>query len=232
MGQMLARVWSEPMRILIINPNSTATMTDKIAESARLVANSDTIVEAVNPTQSPKAIQGEEDGIVALPHLFELFARKTGSQHYDAVIIACFDDTGVVELKGRGTVPVIGIGEAAFHAASLLGGQFSVVTTLSASCPIIETNINAYGFSNQAARVRASDIPVLAFEDHPERSFDKLSLEMEVALSQDGCRSIVLGCAGMADLAQRLSQKHQVPVIDGVKSAVGLVEMLHNTLKT
>ncbi|MGI9363687.1 MAG: aspartate/glutamate racemase family protein [Rhizobiaceae bacterium] len=231
MGQMLARVWSEPMRILIINPNSTASMTEKIAESARLVANSDTIVEAVNPTQSPAAIQGEEDGLAALPHLFELFDRKTSSKHYDAVIIACFDDTGVVELKGRGPMPAVGIGEAAYHAASLLGGQFSVVTTLSVSCPIIETNIAAYGFSKQTAHVRASEIPVLAFEDQPESSFDKLSLEMEAALSQDGCRSIILGCAGMADLAQKLSQKHKVPVIDGVKAAVGLVEMLHNTLK-
>ena len=232
MDQMLARVWSEPMRILIINPNSTASMTRKIADSACLVASSDTIVEAVNPTEGPKAIQGEEDGLAALPHLFELFDRKTGTQRYDAVIIACFDDTGVVELKGRGPAPVIGIGEAAFHAASLLGGLFSVVTTLSVSCPIIETNINACGFSNQVARVRASDIPVLAFEDQPERSFDKLSLELEAAMSQDGCRSIVLGCAGMADLAQRLSRRHQVPVIDGVKAAVGLVEMMQKTLKT
>ena len=37
---------------------------------------------------------------------------------------------------------------------------------------------------------------------------------------------IVLGCAGMADLAALLAARHGVPMIDGVASAVKLAEAL------
>ena len=223
--------WSSLMRLLIINPSTTAAMTEKIAECAREVLSPGTMLDAVNPTQGPAAIQGEQDGLDALPHLFALFDERTASHDYDAAIIACFDDTGVAELKSRNGVPVIGIGEAAFHAAALLGGTFSVVTTLSVSCPIIETNLQAYGFSRQVSRVRASEIPVLAFEEQPEQSYDTLSAEIEASMQQDDCQSIVLGCAGMADMPSRLSQQHGIPVVDGVRAAVGLAEMLHKTFQ-
>ena len=79
--------------------------------------------------------------------------------------------------------------------------------------------------------MRASEIPVLAFEEQPEQSYDTLSAEIEASMQQDDCQSIVLGCAGMADMASRLSQQHRIPVIDGVRAAVGLAEMLHKTFQ-
>ena len=230
MGQMPARGWFRSMRILIINPNSTWAMTNKIGDCARQVMSEDTTIEAVNPPDGPAAIQGEQDGIDALPHLFELFDRMTSGGQYDAVIVACFDDTGLLELKQRSQIPVVGIGEAAFHAAALLGGKFSVVTTLSVSCPIIEANLTSYGFSKHVAGVRASEVPVLAFEDRPDQSYRALSAEIELSIKQDKIRSVVLGCAGMTDLAVKLSKQHSVPVIDGVRAAVGLVEMMDKTL--
>ena len=43
----------------------------------------------------------------------------------------------------------------------------------------------------------------------------------------DNCaEAIVLGCAGMADLAADLSRKHGLPVIDGVAGAIALIESL------
>ena len=65
----------------------------------------------------------------------------------------------------RRRLPVVGIGEAAFHMASLIAGKFSVVTTLSRSVPAIEHNLVRYGLASRCARVRASDVPVLELED-------------------------------------------------------------------
>ncbi len=214
------------MHILIINPNSTASMTRSIAEAARAVASSDTNVTAVNPEQGPASIQGPEDGAAALPGLFEIFDRETREGRYDAIIIACFDDTGLLELKNRSSVPVLGIGEAAFHAAMLLSGKFSVVTTLAVSVPVIEENIAAYGFSRRCAKVRASGVPVLHLDGPEGQAEGTIRAEAKRALAQDGCDVIVLGCAGMADLAASMSRDLKLPVVDGVAAAVGFSENL------
>lgn len=215
-----------PAKILIINPNSTASMTANICMAAKAYALPDTNISAVNPSQGPASIQGPEDGEACLPHLFELFETETQKMPYDAVIIACFDDTGLAQLKAKYSIPVLGIGEAAFHAASMLGRTFSTVTTLSVSIPVIEKNIQEYGFASRSIRVRASEVPVLNIN---ENTHQIIGAETHRAILEDKCDSVVLGCAGMASLATSLSKKHGVPVIDGVVAAVGFCEALTRT---
>lgn len=215
------------MHILVINPNSTAAMTRSIGEAARKAARDDTTITAINPSDTPPAIQGAEDGTAALPGLFRLFdAEVIEKGGYDACVIACFDDTGLIALKRRSPVPVIGIGEAAFHSAMLVGERFSVVTTLGVSVPVIEANLKAYGFASRCRNVRASEVPVLDLETDKDGSCEIISTEIALALADDKPDAIVLGCAGMADLALTLSNRFRLPVIDGVAAAVALAEAL------
>ena len=121
---------------------------------------------------------------------------------------------------------MIGIGEAAFHLASLIAHRFSVVTTLKRSIAPIETNLVKYGLASRCARVRACEVPVLALEDPASGAREKLSAEIEQAIVEDNAEAIVLGCAGIAQLAAALSSSHGLPVVDGVAAAVGLAEVL------
>jgi len=214
------------VRILIINPNTTASMTQKIGIAAGKVAVPGTEIVARNPMIGPASIQGPADGEAALPGLFSEI-EEAEKEPFDAIIIACFDDTGLYQARQRTRRPVIGIGEAGFHAATLVGSRFSVVTTLSVSVPVIQDNIATYGFGGRCARVRASEVPVLELERPGSDACRTISAEIATALSDDGVDAIVLGCAGMADLAHQLSVEHGVPVIDGVAAAVKLAEMLH-----
>ena len=215
------------MHILVINPNSTAAMTRSIEKAAREAARDGTRITALNPDDTPPAIQGAEDGAAALPGLFRLFQSETQTRRYDACIIACFDDTGLMALKRHAAIPVIGIGEAAFHAAMLVGEAFSVVTTLAVSIPVIEANLANYGFARRCSKVRASEVPVLALESDKPTSAETIAGEIAAALEQDRPDSIVLGCAGMADLAAMLAARFELPVIDGVAAAVAFAEALH-----
>ncbi len=115
---------------------------------------------------------------------------------------------------------MIGIGEAAFHAAMLLGSRFSVVTTLAVSVPVLEANLAAYGIAGACVRVRASGVPVLEVET--PAGAERISQEIARAVAEDGIAAIVLGCAGMADLAAAMQARHGLPVIDGVAAATGL----------
>ncbi len=213
------------MRILIVNPNTTLEMTDKIGIAARAVAAPGTEIVAVNPADGPVSIEGYYDEAYAVPGLLDEI-RKGEAGGVDAHIIACFDDTGLEAARSLANAPVIGIGEAAFHIASLLAHRFSVVTTLSRSIAAIENNLMKYGLIVRCGRVRASEIPVLELDNPNSDASRRIGQEIDRAKTEDAAEAIVLGCAGMADLAARLSDVHGLPVIDGVAAAVKLAEGL------
>jgi allantoin racemase len=220
------------MLIHVVNPNTTRSMTDKIALAARSAAGPDTEILATQPDMGPVSIEGYYDEVFAMPGMLVRIVEAEKRQ-VAGHIIACFDDTGLDAARMAATAPVVGIGEAAFHTASLIAHKFSVVTTLSRSIPVIELNLARYGLIPRCAKVRAAEVPVLSLEDPNSPARARIGQEIENAKAQDGCEAIVLGCAGMADLAQSLSKDHGLPVIDGVSVAVGLIEMLaRNHLKT
>ncbi len=219
------------MDILVINPNSTASMTSSIEVAAKEAASEGTNIVATNPINGPKSIQGPEDGKAALPGLFGVFDKQSNA--HDAVIIACFDDTGLMKLRSRTDRPVIGIGEAAFQIAMLMGLKFSVVTTLDVSIPVIEENLKDYGFGKRCVKVRASGIPVLDLEADDGAVKKTLRDEIARAFDEDDIDSVVLGCAGMAKMAQELTQEFGKPVIDGVQAAVQLCEITqHHSVRS
>lgn len=212
------------MRILLVNPNTTASMTEKAAVAARAVAASGTEIIAATSRMGPVSIEGHYDGALAIPGLLaELKERQT--EGYDAAIIACFDDTGLEAARSFCDVPVLGLCESAVATAGFLAQRFTVVTTLERSRVLIDNLVRRYGMGDRA-KVRASDIPVLELENEASGAIGKLRAEIERALDEDGAEAIVLGCAGMTDLARELQAHYGVPVVDGVAAAVKQAEAL------
>ncbi len=160
-----------------------------------------------------------------MPGLLEEIALH---DEVDAIVIACFDDTGLDAVRTMVSVPVLGIGEAAYHAASMIANKFSVITTLSCSVPGLENNLMRYGLARKCAGVRATEIPVLKLEDGDPATLNKIRSEIHEAIEHDNAEAIVLGCAGMADLMADLSAEFGLPVIDGVAAGVTFAEALVN----
>jgi len=213
------------MEILVVNPNTTASMTAAIGRAAERVAAPGTRITAVNPETGPESIEGFYDEAIAVPGLLVEVARGE-SRGVDGHVLACFDDTGLDAARALARAPVVGIGEAAFHVASLIAGRFAVVTTLSRSILAIEQNLVKYGLAARCARVRASEVPVLALERREADACKRIDAEIAAAKRVDRADAIVLGCAGMADLAAELTARHSLPVVDGVTAAVLMVEAL------
>ncbi len=211
------------MHILVVNPNTTRSMTDKIGAAARAAAATGTDITAVSPAMGPVSIEGYYDEAFAVPGLVEE-VRKGEAAGYDGYVVACFDDTGVDAARCIARGPVVGIAESAMHVATLIAGSFTIVSTLGRSAPALEHLVHKYGFANRCRRVRTAEVPVLALEDPKSDAVERLRAEIARAVAEDRCEAIVLGCAGMADLNAALAAEFGLPVIDGVAAAVKLVE--------
>ena len=210
--------------IVLINPNSTVSMTEAMLRTARDEVP-DAYFEGWTSRHGPPAIQGRDDGDAATPHLLKLVG-KASDAGAKVIVIGCFDDTGLDEARAIAACPVIGIGQAAYHMAALVGARFSVVTTLAVSVPVLEKNVKAYGLGGNLVRVRASDVPVLALEDEAEAAAARVIEEISAAEREDGVQSIALGCAGMVNIAKQARSTTQIRLIDGVRAAAHIARFL------
>jgi allantoin racemase len=212
------------MRLAVVNPNTTASMTETIAAAAKGAASLGTEIIARTSSMGPVSIEGYYDEALSVPGLLvELGKAETAGA--DAAIIACFDDTGLDAARALCDIPVIGICEAAVVTAAFLAKRFTIVTTLDRSRIPIEELCRRYGVGDRTV-VRASNIPVLSLEDPDSGARDRLRTEIHKAIDEDHAEAIVLGCAGMADLARTLQSEFGIPVIDGVGAAVKQAEAL------
>ena len=213
------------MKIRVVNPNTSASMTAKIGAAARAVAAPGTVIEAVNPSFGAASIEDHHDDVWAAAGVAEQM-RLGVAEGADAYVIACFGDPGLHAARELATGPVIGIAEAAFHAATLVATGFSVVTTLTRTCVIAEHLVLQYGFERRCRGIHGTDIAVLELEDPASLAYDRILACAQAALLRDRSGAIVLGCAGMADLCEALQNRLGVPVIDGVGAAVKFAEGL------
>ena len=213
------------MRIKIINPNTTWSMTEKIGACARSVARPGTQIVAVSPSMGPVSIESHYDEALAVPGLLSEIAAGE-REGIDGYVIACFGDPGLKAARELARGPVVGIAEAAMHVASLVGSRFSVVTTLGRTVGQAWHLAEAYGMKRFCANVRACEIPVLDLEAPGSRARDRVIDECRRALDEDGADTLVLGCAGMADFCEHIAQVLGVPVIDGVAAGTQLIESL------
>ncbi|MEO0402918.1 MAG: aspartate/glutamate racemase family protein [Pseudomonadota bacterium] len=210
--------------IVIINPNSTVSMTDGMLATAKRVAPQEHVV-AWTSHDGPAAIEGPEDGAACVPPLLDL-VKKAVEDGAGAIIIGCSDDTGLEAAREIAHCPVIGIGQAAYHLAVLAGARFSVVTTLPVSVPVLADNIKAYGLAPKLGAVRASGVAVLDLENDPETATARVLDEVRIAQAEDGVQSVVLGCAGMTDIPAHAPPELTVRLIDGVTAAVKVAAAL------
>ena len=213
------------MKIKLINPNTTSRMTDTMAACARAVAAAGTGIVAATSTMGPPSIESWYDESLALPGLL---AEVAGGERdgIDGYVIACFGDPGLFAARELARGPVIGIAEAAMHAASVIAPSFSVVTTLARTTGMAWHLAERYGMKRFCRSVRATEVAVLDL-DRPGSAARRLIVdECRRALEEDGADAIVLGCAGMADLGRAIEDAVGAPVVEGVTAALKWVEAL------
>ena len=181
-------------------------MTTSIGVAARVVAAAGTVIEAVKPSFGAASTEDHHDDVWAASGVTEQ-ARKGEADSTDAYVNACFGDSGLHAARELTREPVIGIAEAAFHAATLVATGFSVVTTLARTCVSAEHLVLQYGFERRCCGIHGTDLWVLELDDPANHAFDRILACAQDALARDRSGAIVLGCAGMVDRCHALQRR-------------------------
>src|SRR3954468_20131911 len=200
------------MRILVANVNTTASMTDAIAESARGVASPGTEIVGITPRFGADSCEGNFESYLAAIAVMD--AVTSYPEPFDAVIQAGYGEHGREGLQELLDVPVVDITEAAASTAMFLGHRYSVVTTLDRTVSLIEDRLKLAGLSDRCASVRASGMAVLDLEHDPQAAVEAIAREAARAVEDDRAEVVCLGCGGMAGLMERVVERAGVPVVD------------------
>ncbi|MFI7104897.1 aspartate/glutamate racemase family protein [Nonomuraea sp. NPDC050227] len=212
------------MRILIVNVNTTRSMTDTIRAQAAAHASPGVEIVALTPSFGPESVEGNFESYLAAVAVMDRVVRY--DEPYDAVIQAGYGEHGREGLQELLDVPVVDITEAAAQVAMLIGRTYSVVTTLDRAVPQIEDRLRLAGLAGRCASIRASGLSVLELEEDPGRAVEAIVAQAREAVTGDRAEVICLGCGGMAGLDRKITAATGVPVVDGVAAAVALAEGL------
>ena len=214
------------MRILVLNPNTTVSFTEAIAETAADVRSAGTEVICMNPTAGPDSIESDYDEMLSVAPCLDVVLPRKGE--FDALVVACYGNHPLVYAAREAlTQPVIGIMEASLHLAYMVGERYSIITSGDRAVSMFWRGARALGLNERCASIRSTHTPVLALEgEHKLSVRDLICQEARLAIEQDGAEVISLGCAGMVGLAEEITKELGVPVIDGVAAGVKTAEAL------
>ncbi len=212
------------MRLLLINPNITAAITDVMAEEARHAAAAGTEIRTASARFGTLYIENRAEAAIAGHAVLEALAEHAAG--CDAVIVSAFGDPGLAAAKELADVPVVGISEAALLTAWMLGRRFAVVCMTARLRTWYAECVAEHGLAGRLAAVRALDVPV----KDVTRARDELAEPMvelcNRCVQEDEAEAVIVGGGPLAGLARRVADRVPVPLLDGVACAVPMAEML------
>ncbi len=212
------------MRLLLINPNISDSVSELIRAEAQRSASPGTEVEVLTAPFGVAYIETRFEALIGAYAAAQLAAEH--HERFDAVVVAAFGDPGLAGLREALPIPVTGLTEAALASACLLGQRFSIVAISQRIRAWYRETVQANGLENRLASIRGLDEPLADIGNVQGDQGERLVRLAERCVDEDGADVIVLAGAPLAGLARSLRGRLPVPSVDGVSSAVRHAETL------
>jgi allantoin racemase len=201
----------ERLRILMINPNTSAAVTASLTARMREIAGPDVTILPVTGRFGARYIASRAAAAIAGHAALDALAEHVAD--CDAVYLACFGDPGLAALKEVSPAPVVGMAEASMHAACGLGRRFAIVTGGSAWGPMLKEMVIGVGLCDRLAAIRTIEQSGDEIARDPDLALDRLVGACNACANADKADSVILGGAGLAGLAAAVQAAVPVPVI-------------------
>lgn len=205
-------------RVLVVNPNTTAAVTQRVVEACRAAQPALHWDGATARFGAPYI--SDEVSYAKGAHA-ALDACESAFQGHDAVLLACFGDPGLMALRQWQSVPVIGLASASLEAAGR-AGRFAVVTGGMAWGPMLERFARAHRLDANLTGIHTIDWTGAQIAADPEGARDALVAAVERGVA-DGAQAVLLGGAALVGMAATLQPRVPVPLLDNVLLAAQAV---------
>ena len=206
------------MKILLINPNTSQHVTERMRATAQQAIGDAATIQAFTAQSGPAIISSRSENAIALAEMLRLAAAH--QEGHDVLMLGVSIDTGLQALREMLDIPVVGMAEAALLTASMLGGKIGCLTLGAAMVPVYEELTASYGLASRVSKWRAIEVPsafkVTDADPEVERALIQASKQL---VQQDGSDVIVLCGAVLAGYARQVSTAVGVPVVDPAQAA-------------
>jgi Asp/Glu/hydantoin racemase len=206
------------MTLIIINPNSSQTVTDGIDAAVTPLRRFGTPIRCLTLADGPSGIESQRQADLTIAPMLTLAAAQADATGY---VIACFGDPGLHALRDQTDLPVVGIQEAAVMTALTLGQQFGVIAIMAASIPRHMRAFGAMGVLGRLAGDRALGLGVADLSD-PDKSLAAMIATGKRLRDDDGANVLIMGCAGMAQYRDTLEAHTGLPVVEPCQAAAAM----------
>lgn len=215
------------MKILVLNPNTSEIVTNKIANVIKTIARPETEVIVKSVDHGPESLESFYDEAMAVPYIMQA-VKSAHEEKFDAIIIAAFCDPGIEAAKEISLIPVFGSEECTFAVSLLFGNKFGIITEKKHKEAVKAREVRKHGLESRFAGVRALDMGVVEIALNPKKAKER-GIAVARQLIDDGAEVIIMGCASMAGYSDEIKQELGIPVIDPTIATFKLVEGIVET---
>ena len=207
------------IEICIINPYASAISNEKIKLCAQKILDKNSSI-FINESFQEDYYDLHSESI----NVSKLLKEVETNNSSDAFIIISFEDIGVDTIRKITTKPIIGIGEATFYTANIIANKFSIITNLSQSHEALKNNLIKYDMEHKCVSLNSIEVPVLDMDTMSKSNLKKLDNAIQRTITEDDPEAIIITSPGILNLSKSLSNKFNIPIIEGVTAATALIE--------
>lgn len=206
------------MKLLLINANTTESITDRLVATARAMAPPGVTIQGATARFGARYVASRAAAAIAEHATLDAFAEHGAEA--DAVLIACYGDPALDALRELATTPVIGLADACAREASRIGARFGVVSGGAAWKPMLEEFHQRRGYASSLSGIRTIIPTGGDIARDPDAAIASLARTCNDCVTLDGAQSVILGGAGLIGLAARLAPLVPVPVLCSVETGL------------
>lgn len=208
------------MKVLLVNPNTSVSVTKRLEEAAGRAASLGTAITAITAPRGMSYISTRAEAQIGGALVLEMLAEHLPG--HDAAIIAAFGDPGLWAARELFDQPIVGMAEAAMLSAAMLGWRFSIVTFAPALGNWYRDLVETSGMGHRLAAIRAGDGRFAAIGSVAEEKEEALAALCRQTVEEDGADVVILGGAPLAGLAARIAACVPVPLVE--QAAAGMLQ--------
>ncbi len=207
-------------RILVINPNSSDDVTQRMSDALDGLRFDDgPVIDCMTLAEGPPGIETDRHIAQVAGPITSTIERE--QNRTSAFVIACFSDPGIHAAREASRAPVFGIGESAYATALTRGDRFGVISILSRSLPRHRRQIASLGLLDRLGADVAIDMGVTELSQTDKVRARMIEVGTELR-DTHACDVLVMGCAGMAQYRRCLEDDLGMPVIDPTQAATSM----------